>query len=403
MSAKAYLFLMTVVAVVSDSLLHPFYPQYFAAVFGVTDVHHVGLYIASCSLTVMLAFPVWALIERRVPVLRLLVGTQIATGVLNLICWHTTSLLAFWVVSLAAMVFKASYLLIYPHVMSLEDKDQHIGTISLLAFVVHFGDVLAGLLSGLVFQLITPRFLFVAMAVGDALQVILCLALFAATRRAPVAPRPEVAAERLPQRFILKLGAVMLALYFSAYLSEPFFSTYWEGVAALDNKIVSGAVFAIPAVAALLALYFNSKARAQAAGPLSGVVPAIFIGLCGLILQASGIRVVIVCGRFLYGWALFQSMVRLDAMLFHNVAARTYAVEFSKIHLFQSMGVLLASFTASNLVSAYGVRSPFLIASFGFVVGIVLFVALFRNANAAPSTAVPALDQGVINQPGVVT
>ena len=57
MSLKASLVLMTVIAVVSDSMLHPFYPQYFAVVLGVTDPRHVGLYIAACSLTVMLAFP----------------------------------------------------------------------------------------------------------------------------------------------------------------------------------------------------------------------------------------------------------------------------------------------------------------------------------------------------------
>lgn len=381
MSPKATLALMTVVAVVSDALLHPFYPQYFAEVFGVTDPHHVGLYISACSLVVMLSFPLWALLARRVSTLSLLVGTQVVTGLLNLVCWKTTTLTGFWLASLVAMVFKASYLLIYPYVMSLEEKDQHIGTISLLAFVVHFGDVIAGLLSGLVFQLIAPRFLFVVMALGDLAQIVLCLALLgpalaARTLRAPTMAAPT--AERLPGRFVLRLGAVMLVLYFSAYLTEPFFSTYWEGVAALDNKIISGAVFALPALAALLALFVNARTRADA-GAFAGIAPAVVVGLCGLWLQVSGFRGAILAGRFLYGWALFQSMVRLDLLMFRKVSAETYAVEFSKLHLFQSLGVLMASLTASSLVASFGVRSPFFVAGLGFVAVVGLFLGLFRR------------------------
>jgi hypothetical protein len=286
---------------------------------------------------------------------------------------------AFWVVSLAAMVFKASYLLIYPYVMSLEEKDQHIGTISLLAFVVHFGDVVAGVLSGLIFQLIAPRALFVAMAFGDVAQILLCVALLGPKLRSAAARRPPSVREavQLPRRFILKLGAVMLALYLSAYITEPFFSTYWESLAARDNRIVSGLVFALPAVAALLALLANARARPPASA-FAGIAPAIILGLCGLWLQVSGFRPGILAGRFVYGWALFQSMVRLDLLMFRNVSADSYAVEFSKIHLFQSMGVLLASLMASSLVSAAGIRGPFFVAALGFVAVMALFLGLFR-------------------------
>src|SRR5262245_24663951 len=108
MSPKLTLVLMTIVAVVSDSLLHPFFPQYFSVVFGVNDPTHVGLYIAACACTVLVCFPGWALLGRRIPVMRILIATQVVTSALNLACWTIRSLPAFWIVSLTAMAFKAS-------------------------------------------------------------------------------------------------------------------------------------------------------------------------------------------------------------------------------------------------------------------------------------------------------
>lgn len=383
MSAKSFLVLMTVIAVISDSMLHPFYPQYFAMVFGVVDPLHVGLYIGACSLTVMLSFPLWALLSRRIHVLHLLIATQIATGALSVACWAITSLAWFWMVSLCMMVFKASYLLIYPYVMSLEAKEHHVGTISLLAFVVYFGNILAALLSGVVFEVIDARFLFVVMACGDVLQILLCLVLL----RAPFpAPRhghaDEAPAEPLPappRHFVYRLGFVMLVMYFSAYLTEPFFATYWERVSAIDNKIVTGLVFAIPGVAALLGLYINARRRSNASTPYTRILPAIVVAFCSLWIQAAGPPSALLIGRFLYGVALFQSMVRLDALLFRQSTPETYSVDFSKINVFQGLGVLFASFAAGSLVSSFGLHATFVVSLGGFILGALLYCGLFRE------------------------
>jgi MFS family permease len=399
MSLKFSLILLTVVAVISDSMLHPFYPQYFATVYGVTDPMHVGLYIASCSLTVMLLFPVWALVARRIPVLQLLIGTQAATGVLSIVCYWTTSLWLFWSVSLLMMVFKASYLLIYPYLMSLEKKDKHITTISLLAFVVYFGNILAALGSGLVFELLAPRFLFVVMAGGDLVQIGICLLMIRQGGLRNDARQPEETGETAPvltAGFVYKLGLVMFVLYFSAYLSEPFFSLYWEWLAASDNKIVSSAVFAIPGITALLALYLNAKRRHSDRSPYARIVPAIVLGICGLLLQASAQQPAVLMGRFLYGWALFQSMVRLDLLLFRLSTPASYAVDFSKVHFFQGLGILFSSFAAGSLVDALGLKIPFIAAACGFCAGALLYRYLFRTEFRA--VRMPAPVQGAASE-----
>lgn len=383
MKLRVFLMLMTVVAVISDSMLHPFYPQYFARVFGVKDPLHVGLYIAACSFTVLSTFPLWALLSRRVRVLELLVVTQVASGGLSLLCSQADSLLLFWLLSLGIMVCKASYLLIYPYVMSLEEEDNHLGTIGLLAFAVYFSNILAALLSGVIFQLLPATWLFVVMAAGDVFQVLLCLYWLKVQRSRARGPNPVVvsarpAAAALPPRFVWKLGVVMLVLYFSAYLSEPFFAVYWESISGSPNKVLSGLVFAIPGVAALTALFVNSKTRYGSDGAYFGILPAIGCGVLGLLLQVSGARWLVLGGRFLYGWALFQAMVRLDGLLFRMSSKATYATDFSKVNSFQGLGVLFASTLAGSLVSAFGIRLPIGIAASGFVLGALLYARLFR-------------------------
>lgn len=379
---------MTAVAVVSDSLLHPFYPQYFAEVLGVTDPRHVGLYVAACSLTVLVSFPFWARLSARVSPIRVLLITQVCTGFLALACSAVRTLTWFWALSLGMMVFKASYLLIYPYLMSRESKQQHLGTISLLAFVVYFGNILSALLSGAVFELLSPRSLFTGMAVGDALQTLLCLWLLALER----APVPQVAvlggpvlggapraAQAVTLRFVSRLGLVMLVMYFSAYFSEPFFSAYWEGLSGAHGKITSGLVYALPGVAALAGLIANQRRAREADAGHHGVLPAVGLAMAGLALEATGLSALVLVGRLLSGWALFQAMVRLDSLLFRSSTPESYSLDFSKANAFQGAGVLCASLGAGSLVSAYGLRATFLVAAGGFALGLALYCSLFRD------------------------
>jgi predicted MFS family arabinose efflux permease len=380
MSVKRMLLLLTVIGVVSDSLLHPFYPQYLARVFGVVDPNQVGAYVAASSLSVLVALPGWALLSRRVPVFQLLIVTQLATALLSVAASFAPSLLAFYVLSLGMLVFKASYLLIYPHVLGLESPDEHLGTISLLAFAAYFSNIVAALLSGLMLQLLDPRLLFVAMAAGDLLQLALCLYLRSSSRAPEPAERAEPSAAEHPAGFAYKLGAVMLLMYFSAYLSEPFFSSYWQTISRGDNAIVTGAVFAIPGLSALLGSYVNARRNHADTHAYHGILPAIALCAGSALLQSSALLAVVIAARFAYGWGLFQMMVRLDSLLFQASRRDSYATEFSRINLFQGLGVLSASFTAGRLVAACGTRVTFAIAAGGFALGALLFGALFRHA-----------------------
>lgn len=397
MTLKLLLVLVTVIAVVGDSLLIPFYPHYFAEVFGLRDPEHVGFYIGASCFTVMAAFPFWAWVARYLPALRLLVYTQLAAGLLCLLSYGAGSLPIFWLMSLGMFAFKASYLLIYPYLLSEESKDRHVGTIGLLSVIVHLGGILGALLSGLVLQVLEPRHLFLVMAACDLTQALICLPLARDQQRGATgrATEPLRAPSREPRSratvLVYRLGAVMLLFYFSAFLARPFFTLYWESMSGLDNRLVAGLVYAIPGIVALAALWLGARRGAGDEGR-HRVVTALLAGLLGSLLQASPQELLVLIGRGIFGWALFQGAVRLDLLLFQRSDPERYATDFSKIHVFQQLGVLCSSFAAGSLVTTHGLRAPFVVASVGFVATILLYRWLLHpGAQPAVSRVTAAL------------
>lgn len=383
---KRLLVTVTTIAVVSDTMLMPFYPQFFADTFGVTDPRHVGLYIAAFCGTVMTAFPFWARLSARIPTLQLLIWTQIAAGLFSLLSYRATSLVEFWLVSLSMFVFKASYLLIYPYVMSLERKESHAGTIGLLSVIVHFGSILGALLSGFVIQIFEPIHVFAVMAAGDFIQALLC---FLVVRRGAIessvyqrrgVPEAGESSETSNLGLVCKLGSVMLVLYFSEFLLRPFFSRYWESISIAHSRVLTGLVFAVPALVALVALWFNHRASWSSPIRLSR---ALGLAAVGTLLQSIPQPWLVVAGRCLFGWAMFQATVRLDLILFERSSPESYASDFSKVHIFQQLGPLLASFAAGSLVATRDLHAPFVASTLGLLLTIGLYRMLFSGTAPA--------------------
>jgi MFS transporter, DHA1 family, multidrug resistance protein len=91
----------------------------------------------------------------------------------------------------------------------------------------------------------------------------------------------------------------------------------------------------------------------------------------------------IVVGRVMFGWALFQIVVKLDVTMFALSTPASYAADFSVINFFQNLGVLLASFAAGAIVDEAGLRAPFLAASAGLVLTALASVWLLDRPRAA--------------------
>ncbi|WP_109433929.1 MULTISPECIES: MFS transporter [Aquimarina] len=373
---------MTLIAVVSDYLLHPFYPQFFEARFGVTNPEYVGYYFAAICFMVMIAFPFWAYISKKVAELNILSYTQCIAGILALYCYWTTSYFNFWIVSLSMVLFKGSYLLVYPYILKIITKEEHVNTIGVLSVVVHLGGILGAVIGGLTVDLIDASYIFLIMAIGDFVQMGMSIFLlqskkYNTDKSITKKITPEIKDRIIPKGFILKIGLVTMVLYFSDFLIRPFFSLYWESISLYSSKIISGFVYAIPGFIALFALWYQ-KTRSPKEKH-SGIISALFLGIIGALLQGFPVDVIVIAGRIIYGWAIFQAVVRFDVLLFEFSSPDSYAIDYSKVHFFQNLGVLLASFSVGILVEFQGLQIPFVITSIGFVIALGVYYFIFHR------------------------
>jgi MFS transporter, DHA1 family, multidrug resistance protein len=393
MNLRNTIITMTTFAVVSDAILIPFYPQFFAARYGVTSPVHAGAYVAFISIVVMLTLPLWARIAKRLDAMHLLVYTQCAAGVLSVASYFAPTVALFWVLSLAMFMCKSSYLLMYPYMMRLEAKESHAHTIGVLSVVVHFGAIAGAVAGGFVMQVWNAHDCIFAMAAGDFVQMVICMALIRThgiARRCRFADeahqhavRPSLR-DRLP---ILRLALLMLAFDFCVYLIRPFMSSYWQSVTGKPGELVPGLVFAIPGMVALFALRFNKRIAERGKRLPDHMVANLLLCTAGMLLQGVEAPLWIVIGRVMFGWALFQIVVKLDVTMFSLSTPASYAADYSVINFFQNVGVLLASFAAGAIVDETGLRAPFIVASAGLVLTALISAWLLDRPRAdAPAT-----------------
>ncbi|WP_238527907.1 MFS transporter [Aquimarina agarivorans] len=375
---KKLLIIMTLVAVVSDYLLHPFYPQFFEARFGITDPKHVGYYFGAICFMVMIAFPFWAYVSKKVAELHILIYTQFIAGLLALYCFWTTSYINFWTVSLIMILFKGSYLLVYPYILKIITKEEHPSTIGLLSVVVHLGGIFGAVIGGLTVDLIDASNIFLFMALGDFIQMGMSAYLLKSKRYNTniivEETKTDTDQKLMPKGFILKVGLITMILYFSDFLIRPFFSRYWESISALDSKLISGLIYAIPGFVALIALWINNRNQSKK----HRIVSVLLLGVIGLIFQGIPTEATVIIGRLIYGWAIFQGVVQFDVLLFEVSTPESYALDYSKVHFCQSFGVLIASFSVGILVENQGLKIPFLIAIIGFLLTTLVYILLFK-------------------------
>lgn len=380
---------MSAFAVVSDAILIAFYPQFFERRYGLDSAVHVGAYIAAISVAVMFTLPLWARVARRVETMHLLLVTQCGAGVLCAASYWAPSVETYWVLSMLMFMCKSSYLLMYPYLMRLLPPEEHGHTIGLLSVVVHFGGIAGAVAGGWVMDSLGPAACLWLMAAGDFGQMLLCAWLIRSGQVPRVNRHGEEAAGRPPRiaPAVLKLCALVMVFDFCVYLVRPFFSLYWEQLVPSAGQAQAGLVFAIPGGVALLALVLNKRA-AEAGRPLRDQVFAnLLLCAAGLLLQAAPAAAAVLAGRVLFGWALFQLIVKLEVILFRHSARETYGRDFSLYNFFQNLGVLLASYAAGAIVGRHGIAITFGLAAAGMAIAALLerlWSELDRPARAEP-------------------
>lgn len=60
LSVRTLLYLTALLAVLADSVLIPFYPQFFKSVYQEHSLLVTGIFIAVCRLAMIISFPFWS-------------------------------------------------------------------------------------------------------------------------------------------------------------------------------------------------------------------------------------------------------------------------------------------------------------------------------------------------------
>jgi predicted MFS family arabinose efflux permease len=358
-----------------------------------TSAVHVGAYIAAISIAVMFTLPLWARVARHVETMHLLLATQCAAGVLCVASYWAGSVEAYWVLSMLMFMCKSSYLLMYPYLMRLLPSGEHGHTIGLLSVVVHFGGIAGAVSGGWVMDSLGPAACLWLMAAGDFGQMLLCAWLIRSGRLVRIHGTDGDSLKTKSLRIapaVLKLCALVMLFDFCVYLVRPFFSLYWEQLVPASGQAQAGLVFAIPGGVALLALVLNKRA-AEAGRPVRDpVFGNLLLAAVGLLLQAAPSATAVLAGRLLFGWGLFQLIVKLEVILFRLSARETYGRDFSLFNFFQNLGVLLASYAAGAIVERYDIAVTFGLAAAGLAVTAMLerlWPELDRPAQAEPAVS----------------
>lgn len=391
MRLKHGLILMTLFAVISDALLIPFYPQFFAQRYGQASPWHVGAYVAFISITVMCVFPLWVRVARRFETLHILQVTQGIAAALCLASYWAPGLVSYWALSMAMFAFKSSYLLNFPYLMRTEIDATRAGTIGLLSVTAHLGVVLGAVAGGAVIERWGVQACVLLMAAADLVQMAVCTWLIRSRRMVPVLA--DDAQERsAPQRFslagharILQLAVVMLLFDFGAALARPFFSVYWGSLTSFGGEAMAGAAFAVPKIVAVAALVVHRWLTLPEQHPTRRTLANLLLGALGLLLQAAPDVATLLIGRVLLGWALYQLVINFDVQLYQLSTPDDFGRDYGVINIFQNCGVLLASFTAGSLVATHGLRAPFVVACVAFLLAAALWRWRFAGSRAATS------------------
>ncbi|WP_159945219.1 MULTISPECIES: hypothetical protein [unclassified Nocardiopsis] len=395
MTAPAFrrLYLLVVLLhLVGDVALSPFYPQLFERLFGVTDPAATGTYIWVCRVAALAAMPLWGLAARRASLRSLVVGSLAVAAVLELVLAAAPSYLAFLVLSAASVVVTMAFTLAYPAFVG-TGRDR-VRDVTLFAYVVNGGVVVATVLGAAIMALPEPRYGIAACSLLYVALAVLCHRRLPRSADGPALtpggtdpdgsePPNAGPAPRRGRTALVALAAVctaVLAAETARLVVRPFFTLYAEDGGA--GTTAAALLFLLPQVTVLAVLPLAHRAHAllgRSLLPVSCAVAA--LGLLAQFLTPD--PALLALGRVVFGAGLGLGHVALDLRVFEVTGARGPA--FSVVATVRVGATLVSPVLATALAGA-GLGLPLAAgaALFG-VLALVLALPPGRTPPAAPA------------------
>lgn len=382
-ATQTVLFFLIFYFVFTDVALSPFYPQFFAKVFGINDLEYTAFYIFIARLTVVIAVPIWGLLSNYFEVKHLLYVGQWISAVMLVGMAGAQHAQQFLLFTVLLLIGKSSFFLIYPLLIELNGERKRSTVVGTYHTLFH-GAVILGTLSGAwIIKLEDPLLLFYGLAVGEVVLWLICCHVFRklTSRKKSMSKKHSLHSGRMQFRFLLAIGLVVFAFHAANNMIRPYFTTYTIHDFQL-SLVESSVLFMIPSVMAIMAYPFIRKICSRE--KLSFIFAlALSVLSISLILQGMTSSLLVLCiGRIFYGFFLAVAQSALEIYLF-NKSNNQLHVNYTIASSFQNAGLLIAPLLASSSVISYNLAAPFVFA--GAICLVTLFVArltIFKDPKA---------------------
>jgi DHA1 family multidrug resistance protein-like MFS transporter len=392
LSSSALLLMCGFLFVFTETILSPFYPQFFKQVFGVNDLELTGHYVAMCRLTVLVSAPFWGFIARYIDPIKLLVGGQSIAAVITLCLSFSSSLPVFMLLTVLLLLFKSSYFLFYSLLIEMQGKDKQSSTVGQVQLVVHAALIASTLASAWVLSFDHPLQLFVVVAVLDTLLVLLCVVVLFRRRGISIPQKVTAMAQDSIQAWRLQtiLGYGLLVLAFSVAINSirPYLTVYSMQTLHV-SRVEAAFLYLMPSLMAILAFPLIRSAWMQRLNISHGYAALLGLLVSSLVWQAMATDIyALFAARMLFGLSMLLGQALLELYLFSN-AAHSPHWYFGLASSVQHAGQLLAPLCAAVLVGLYGLTAPFWLAAAVLVFsGLWVFIGLSQRPSLQRSLSV---------------
>ncbi|ABG57880.1 MFS transporter [Cytophaga hutchinsonii] len=357
---RTILLIIAFLAIFAESLLAPYYPMYFAKVFDIHDSNTVGWYIGSCRIVFMAAYPIWAVISKRYSLGSILICTQGMAGVICIACAYSTSYAVFFALSLVMIFFKASYLLIYPHLI--QNSSSRYKEIGVLGIILNAGMICSTLASSIWMEQFQIQYIFLIIAAFDFLQMIFSYYFLSADIRSVVSEKTAHAEPAVPVFSLVRIGLLTLFLYLLSTTLRPFYTEFILGQTRYAHTILeAGCLFILPSLSVIL-FYFIFRKENFSRSDMTILVVAGCFALSVYVQQFETPFILICFIRIVYGFLLFYLCVYLDLLFFESVSSAHVAVWYAFIHVIQNIAYLTAPLYVGYKIGVNGLDAQFDIA-----------------------------------------
>ncbi len=365
LTLRKLLYLTALLAVLADSMLIPFYPQFFEHVYQEHSLLITGIFIAVCRLAMIVSFPFWSWLTQRYDPLKILSYTQGTAGIICIISSFASTLNYFFICTIVIELLKSSYLLIYPFLVKTSAKDKRAAAISGISIILNMGVVISTLLGGYFIEYLQPRHILIVVGCMDILQMLISRYILAKRLQ------PEAAEENNVQstgntftglRDFILLCSITLLFYFAMVIIRPYYTLFLTDTYGSISITMAAFIFIIPNIIALLIAPFTVKLMSSY--PLN----ALLLASCGLMIIGTGMQIfpgiksMLMAGRIIYGMGMFVCEVIVDMMIFNLSTSKNIYKYYSYVNVVQSVSVLLAPLAAAPLITNYGQYPLFILA-----------------------------------------